>query len=141
MAWRFEGRLCLVVHGERSPTNLEWQRFLTDSAETGLTAQRRVLVISHGGGPDGEQRKQLIAATRHMPAPVAMMTKSVIVRGIMTALTFFNPVTKVVGLDDNEQAYDFLGLSSGERESARKLRRDLERELGVRSLATSSAGT
>jgi hypothetical protein len=141
MAWRFDGRITVIVHSERSPTNLEWRRFLTDATEVGFTAQRRILVISHGGGPDGDQRRELMEAARNTPAPVVMMTKSALVRGIMTALTFFNPVTKVVNLDDDEQAYDFLGLSSGERESARRLRADLERELGLRSLASSSART
>ena len=30
MAWRNEGRLAIVVHGPRSPTNLEWARYLKD---------------------------------------------------------------------------------------------------------------
>ncbi len=35
MAWRFEGRLTVVVHGALNPSNLEWQRMLTDETARG----------------------------------------------------------------------------------------------------------
>ncbi len=36
MAWRFEGRLTVVVCGPENPSNLEWQRMLTDETTRGL---------------------------------------------------------------------------------------------------------
>ena len=131
MAWRFEGRLLVVVHGAQSPTNLAWQRFLTEALERGSGAHARILVVSHGGGPDGDQRKQLARAIGATPAPTAVMTTSTLVRGITAAMTFFNRSMIAVGLDDSDAAYKHLGLNVEERIKAQQLREELEVELGI----------
>ena len=139
MAWRFSGRLAVVVHGAKSPTNLEWQRFLTEAVEAGSSSLWRVLVVSHGGGPDGDQRKKLVQAMRSSPAPTVVMTRSALLRGITNALAFFNRSMKAVDLDEGEQAYEYLGLSGAERETARKLQTELERDLGIGGAAGAPA--
>jgi hypothetical protein len=137
MAWRFAGRLIVAVHRKASPTNVEWQRFLNDSLQAGVNPQWRLLVVSYGGGPDGAQRQQLMQTMRNQVTPMAMMTGSVIVRAIMSALTFFNPTMTVVDLHKDEDAYEFLGLSSAERDTARKLRAELEAELEIETTPSS----
>jgi hypothetical protein len=64
MSWRTEGRLNVVYHGPLSPTNLEWQRYVTDAvmATSSPRSGVRVLVLSRGGSPDGRQRQILMAA-------------------------------------------------------------------------------
>jgi len=131
MAWRLENRLLVAVHGPKSPSNLEWQRFLTEAVERGQGAAMRILIVSHGGGPDGEQRKQLARAIGNSPAPTIVMTRSALIRGITSALTFFNRSMKAVDLDAHDEAFQHLELDAKERVRAYGLRTELEAELGI----------
>lgn len=131
MAWRFEGRLTVVVHGHNNPSNLEWQSMLRDETARGRSENGRTLIVSHGGGPDGRQRELLTQQMTTRPAPTCIMTASPLVRAITAALLFFNRGMKVVALDERERAYDFLGLSGTERTTADRLRRELEAEIGI----------
>ncbi|MEY2937070.1 MAG: hypothetical protein RL033_7819 [Pseudomonadota bacterium] len=134
MAWRVQGRLMVVVHCAQSPSNLEWEGVLRDElqrVELGHKTDRCTLVVTYGGGPDGDQRKRLAEQMDHDFAPTCIMTKSTIVRGIVAALTFFNRRMKIVGLEDREAAFHHLGLSRAEREAAERMRSELEAELGL----------
>jgi hypothetical protein len=132
MAWRFEGRVAIVVHTAKSPSNLEWQRFLTEAAERASGAPKRVVVVSHGGTPDGDQRKQLMRAFQSDPAPTAILSKSGLMRAVTSALSFFNPKMMSAGLDEGDRAFAFLGLTGDERVAVQRARSDLESELGLR---------
>ncbi len=131
MAWRFEGRLTVVVHGARNPSNLEWQSMLRDETQRGARERGVTLVVSYGGGPDGHQRDLLGKQIGNKPAPTCIMTGSALVRAITAALLFFNRTMKVVALDETARAYDFLQLSREERDAANRLRAELENELGI----------
>jgi hypothetical protein len=131
MAWRFEGRLTVVVHGVKNPSNLEWQSMLRDETLRGARERGVTLVVSYGGGPDGHQRELLGKQIGNKPAPTCIMTGSVLVRAITAALLFFNRTMKVVGLDESARAYDVLELSREERAAADRLRAELETELGI----------
>lgn len=131
MAWRFEGRLTVVLHGPRNPSNLEWQSMLRDEAARSKPDNGRTLVISYGGGPDGRQRDLLAQQMQTKSVPTCIMTSSAMVRAITAALLFFNRNMKVVGLDERERAYDFLNLSAPEREAAERARRELEATVGI----------
>jgi hypothetical protein len=131
MAWRFEGRLAIVVHGPKNPSNLEWQSMLRDESAMRHLESARTLIVSYGGGPDGHQRQLLAQQIATKPVPTCILTKSPMVRAITAALLFFNRTMKVFGLHEQERAYEFLELSPQEREAAARVRRELERELGL----------
>lgn len=139
MAWEFEGRLNVIVHGAKNPSNLEWERFLADtvarrSREAGRAALPLVvLVISHGGAPDGAQRKQLTKTIERNTAPTAVLTDSALMLGVSRVIAFFNPHQRAFALNAEKAAFDFLGLSSDERTGAKRLRAKLEAELEIRS--------
>ena len=131
MAWRFEGRLLVVVHGPRNPSNLEWQSLLTEEAAHARPEDRRKLIVSYGGGPDGHQRALLARQLDGKPAPTSILTKSALVRAITAALLFFNRNMSVFGLEERKRAYDFLELSAAERELTERVCRELEAEIGL----------
>jgi hypothetical protein len=124
----------VVVHGPQSPTPLEWEGVLRDDllrVKSGHKAERCTLVITYGGGPDGGQRKRLAEQMDHHFAPACIMSGSALVRGIVSALSFFNRRMKIVGLEDREAAFEHLGLTQAERLTADRLRSELEAELGL----------
>lgn len=131
LAWRFDGRLLVAMHGFKSPTNVEWQRLLNEGVACGMGAHLRIVIVSHGGGPDGAQRKELGRVIGPAPAPTVVMTGSALVRGITSALTFFNPHMKAVDLGDFEAAFKHLGLTTDERQRVSQLRRELALDLGL----------
>jgi len=130
MAWDHDARLSLVVHGKSSPSSLEWLRFLNHNRALG-GRDLRVLVCTYGGGPDAGQRRELMEAVGHVTVPTVIMTNSLIARGIVGALNWFNPNIQVLGIDADLAAHRFLGLSSAESTRAIELRQKLERELGL----------
>jgi hypothetical protein len=131
LAWRFDGRLLVAMHGFKGPTNLEWQGLLNAGAQHGMGSHLRIVIISHGGGPDGDQRRQLAQVIGPAPAPTAVMTRSALVRGITTAMTFFNRHMIAVDLSDSDSAYRHLDLSADERVKVQQIRRELALELGL----------
>ncbi len=130
MAWDHEARLSLVVHGKSSPSSLEWLRFLNHNRAL-AGRDLRVLVCTYGGGPDADQRRELAEAVGHVIVPTVIMTNSMIARGIVSALNWFNPSLKALPIDADLAAHRFLGLTAAESARALDLRKKLERELGL----------
>jgi hypothetical protein len=83
------GRTVVVVHGVVHPTNAEWQIYLDalrDNAER-MTAQ---LIVTDGGSPNSAQRRASIALVEGRPLPpTAVVTSSVLARGVVAALSWF----------------------------------------------------
>lgn len=138
MAWAHDGRLSVVVHGKSSPSPLEWSRFLNDNRSL---RDLRVLVCTYGGGPDGKQRRELMEDAFYGSVPTVIMTNSVIARGIVTTLNWFNPNMRAVPLHADAMAHGLLGLDASEATRAVELREKLERELRLGRFAVASDGS
>ena len=131
VAWKFAGRLSVMIHGPGNPTNLEWQRFLRDAVDRGTGTHWRNLVVSYGGRPDGEQRKLLAEMLKGRAAPTAIMTGSGVARAAVLAMSFFNRQMKAFAMEDFDGACSYLGLSADERDRAQRMRSELTQELGL----------
>jgi len=68
---------------------------------------------------------------------MAMLTHSMLVRALMFAFSFINRSTKVLALTDGDAAFDSW-VSIARNAAARRVRRELEAELGVALKAQSS---
>jgi hypothetical protein len=83
------GRTMVVVHGVMHPTNADWQIYLDalrDNAER-MAAQ---LIVTDGGSPNSAQRRASIALVNGRPLPpTAVVTSSLLVRGVVAALSWF----------------------------------------------------
>jgi hypothetical protein len=78
MAWQIDGGVNVVVHGTRSPTDLEWATYLNETGEASLRPDFCLLVLSRGGSPDGKQRTLLTSSIPKgaRKPPVALLTDS-----------------------------------------------------------------
>jgi hypothetical protein len=130
MSWRNEGRLNVVFHGTRSPTNLEWQSYVIDSVSLNARPDTRVVVLSRGGSPDGHQRQALITAFKGRPSPVALLTDNLLARAAISAMRIWNPSMRAFATGALKEAGEFLGLVVAERERVAELLVVLEAEVG-----------
>jgi hypothetical protein len=74
----------------------------------------RFLVETRGGGPDAKQRKVLAEAMKGEDTRVAVMTDSLLARGILTALAWLGLPQRGFAMDDLRAAGPYLELSSEE---------------------------
>jgi hypothetical protein len=129
MLWEIRGTLEITVHGSSTPTGQEWDEYLRHIDTTMGIRGLRVIVYSHGGGPDGGQRRKLIEKMQFQTHPVAHFTNNLITRGIGTAIGWFNRGLKVFKLEELEEGYRFLQLTDEERHFADACIQRLSRKL------------
>jgi hypothetical protein len=123
MAWSVLADLLLVVHDEHAPGDAEWDRWLRAYA-AGAADFRAMIVYSAGGGPTSAQRKRLLETISRLPrAPAAfMVTSSALVRGVVTALSWFlRPAhrAKTFRLDELDRVFGLLDLDAAARRATK----------------------
>lgn len=110
MAMQRVHRVFLAVHDASAPTDDEWQSWITLCGER-RKEPIRVLVESFGGGPSAKQRKELADALSGLDLRSAILTNSLITRGIVTAISWLNISLRAFAIDQHQAAAEYLGLS------------------------------
>jgi len=83
------GDCVILVHGTHEPSLDEWDKYLEFLVKIrDREGALRILVYSNGGAPTAIQRNRLNAQFP-VSYPVAVMTGSTVVRGVVTALNWF----------------------------------------------------
>ena len=123
-----ERRTAIVVVGAAPPSDADWTH-LADMMAKNL--HDRAVVLSLGGGPSAKQRKQLMDASggRAANIPCAILTESVMVRGITTAISWFVPEVRSFRPDELEAALGYLKITTPPAD-VRKVIEELRLELG-----------
>jgi hypothetical protein len=131
MAYARHGVHLLLVHGRDAPRDEEWSAYLADM-ERWLAHCVGVLITSEGGGPNSGQRRALrdLMARMTVPgAPTAVVSSSLLVRGIVIALSVFDAKIRVFKPDDLDAALAYIRVTSEQRPgllaAADRLRRGL----------------
>jgi hypothetical protein len=130
----------VFLHTPRPPSQAEWahcMEMLTRRAATGGFANARVLVVTDGGGPDVVMRGELqdfFKKHGHSPK-TAVVTTSVLSRGIVTAVGWFNPNIKAFAPVHFQAALEHLGIARAAPRILRELT-EMERELAPNSCLT-----
>ena len=96
MAFLRVGRTLVAVHNALAPSDEEWNRYLElcrGSMPDALAAPFNMsgLVFTDGGGPTTPQRAALLDVMRDARIRSSVITTSALVRGIVTALSWFSP--------------------------------------------------
>ncbi|HTU57606.1 MAG TPA: STAS/SEC14 domain-containing protein [Polyangiales bacterium] len=138
MAWRFEGRLRVAVHHHAPPSRDEWVDYVREIDDYAGPDQR-VLVRSHGGSPNGPQRKLLTDVEKRRVSRSAVLTDNAIVRVVGETIGAVISSVQTFAFDDVDAACKYLGLESAECVRVGELLKELEQELGLRSDDQASA--
>jgi len=129
MAFKVIDRLFIVVYGAHDPTDEEWIFYLQDVERHGIDRTMQ-LISTDGGGPTATQRRYLNELLAGRSVPVAVMSSSSAIRGVVTALSWFNRKIRAFAPSGLRDAIAYLEIPASrsdliEREM-NKLRRSLD---------------
>jgi hypothetical protein len=117
----------VFLHNKEAPEREPWTRTMEQFEAYAIKHERDisrlcVLVFSDGGGPDAVQRDQLKQFYKKYGAGVrsSIISDSTLVRGVVTALSWLNPVMKAFSPKDLRAALNHIGL--GEKAGPEVLR-------------------
>lgn len=117
----------VIAHSRGAPCKEDWEHICRAIREYHATA-RGQLVLTLGGVPDAAQRKRALQELPDgfVPKPVAVLTDSVAVRGVMTALNWLlNDNHRAFAIDDLAGAAKHLGIGLGEAQNLAAFAREL----------------
>lgn len=129
-AFKFVGTVSVVVHNAQSPTDAELREYLR-ALENRDVRTMRSLVFTTGGGPTPAQRKELNRALNG-DHPTAVVSNGAMVRGIVTALGWFNSKIKAFAPEDVEGAFRYLEIPPSEFELFLREIKVLQAQVGDR---------
>lgn len=124
--------LFLVMHTKDNPTDEEWALYL-EFTKKNLSNLKRNLIITEGGGPSTMQRgllNDLLEAQNYKPK-ISIVTLSRLVRGIVTALSWFNPNVKAFSTIQIPAALDYLEVPKEDHEVVMREIRVLRQKLQI----------
>lgn len=112
LAFRFKGPLHIVLHSTVQPSMNDWKAYVEGAIHefrSGLDpAKLGTLVITDGVGPNSAQRKLINDELNGRTTRVAMVSGSVVTRGVASALAWFNPEIEVFAPNELAGALRFL---------------------------------
>jgi hypothetical protein len=101
----------LAVHDESPPTDAEWDAYLAEAA----SSVRGTLVVTDGGGPNAKQRAAIANIAGIAELPTAIITSSILARGIVTAISWLGKNIRAFSPAEIGAAMDYLGIGSSKR--------------------------
>lgn len=107
------GDTMTMVHTADAPTDEEWEAML---AHYRAHRAPRVIVFTEGGGPNTLQRGRLNDTLAGTVVKTAIVSASQVIRGVVTALSWFNPGIRSFSPDRAAQALSYLGVPPGEHD-------------------------
>jgi hypothetical protein len=116
-------QVVISLHRQDAPKAEEWYEYMQALAIAmvalkGDKSGIRGLSISDGGGPNAKQRDQINEFMRQFTGgrgTISIVTANPIVRGIIKALSWFNPQARGFAPDELDEAIDYLGLTPDQR--------------------------
>jgi len=127
--------MILLRENRNTPTDGDWDDFLQILRENRGNHERvRILVMTDGGGPSGDQRKRLEVALGGRSFRVAVVTESAKVRFIVSSIALLNRDIKTFSKGEIDGAFEHLRLDPTERQLAKsevlRLEKEIDPDLG-----------
>src|SRR5262245_41085403 len=111
MLFKYIEGVLVAVHTADPPSDEDWREYVEYSRSTLPVSCNRTLAVTRGGGPDAKQRKMAQEVLANRPKMrVSIVTDSTLVRGIVTALSWFNPDAKAFSQKDLRDALKYLDI-------------------------------
>lgn len=109
-------RVLVGVHDDREPTDAEWLRWLTLARDPATDTLRLWVETSGFAGPNAKQRKLMHDTLHGVDLRIAVLTDSLVVKGVITAVAWLGLAVRGFGPTSYRDAAHYLGLTSVEVE-------------------------
>lgn len=123
------GGLMMLIHSTKSPTDAEWEPYFRELSKHDPT-KIKSLAITAGGAPSGAQRKLVNDYLNGRQSRAAVVTGNTFVRGVVTALSWFNSMMKAYPPEDFDSALQYLGVRESEIALVRRELAVLQKRVG-----------
>jgi hypothetical protein len=120
--WKGSRTVCVTLHGTQTPSDEEWDAVVEGMRrfrkENGNDLSRLCcLALTDSGGPNAKQRAAVAAILNGQSSRVAVVSGGgPLVRVVVTALSWFNPDTKMFAPDKADAIREHLRLSRDDLE-------------------------
>lgn len=117
MLWQYIEGMLLVVGGTKEPTDREFGEYYRFCEEKWPSTSPYCMVVTGSAGLNPKQRDSInrLLKSRPLPPKVAIVTDAAMVRGVVTALSWFNPGTKAFSTAKLDDALAHLDVPAGEK--------------------------
>lgn len=129
VAYKTMGQWILVAYGENPPTDPESHELL-DIFKTLDVERTRVLIVTKGGAPTAAQRKDFNDLLQGRVFQVAVVCDLITVRGIVTAMSWFNSGIKSFTSAELDAAMRYVGIPQSHSDIVRRELAKLQSSLG-----------
>lgn len=136
VAFKAMSQWILVVYDVNPPTDEEARELLTNFKAIDLE-RTRMLIVTKGGAPTTAQRKDLNDFLKGRSFQTAVVCDLIMVRGIVTAMSWFNSGVKSFTSAEFEGAMRYLGMPQSQFEVVRAEISKLQASLGVARISRS----
>lgn len=133
----FRRSVFIAVHTKDNPSDEEWNAYV-EFGRKNMGAFTSSLVISEGGGPNTVQRGAMndLLEANNFKGKVAVVTLNRIVRGIVTALSWFNPNVKPFSTLQIPAAIEYLGVPKDQQDALMTEIKRLREKVGISAAMT-----
>lgn len=130
LASKLVGNILLAVYSENAPTAAEHEETIAIFSKVD-PAKVRVLTYTRGGAPTSAQRKDINNVLNGRELTSAIVTDSTVVRGVVTAFSWFNQKVKSFPTRSLDDAFRYLEVPQSDWERLRTCIAELDRELTI----------
>ncbi len=120
-AYTIHKRVFLVMNTKDNPSDAEWGEYV-DFTIKNLAHFSSTMIITEGGGPNTMQRGMMndLLEAKGFKQKVAVVTLSRLARGIVTALSWFNPNVRAFSTVQIPAALTYLDIPESEHEGVQR---------------------
>lgn len=137
MAYSLYQSVLVAVHTKDNPTDEEWSGYV-EFGRRHMGAYTSSLVVSEGGGPNATQRGAMndLLEANDFKGKVSVVTLNRLVRGIVTAISWFNPNIKAFTTVQIPAAIEYLEIPKDQHERLMAEIKRLRDKVGISSAMT-----
>lgn len=113
MVFAWVGHVIILVQGEHPPSDEEWKLYITALKARKDLSKSKAIAVTDGGALTPTQRREVNGIVGGRGLAVVLST-STVVRAMVTALSWFNPLIKAFAPHEKEEAFKHLKLTPDE---------------------------
>ena len=127
-----KGSILLVLHTKENPSDDVFEEYIKFAGDN-IHRIKSTMILTEGGGPNAMQRglSNDLLETHNIKAKIAVVTLSRAIRGIVTALSWFNPNIKAFSTIQIPAAMEYLEVPREDRDAVVREVKALRKKLDL----------